>query len=267
MPRPHLAVIIAFAVGLAAGAGIGVVTKAHRGSGHPSASPRAVAASTAPTVSPSPSTSSTPLTETTGKVVYRSTLTRAEGWRSGSIGSHVSASFGKRGYIVTGTERLHHAILTPYLNRSPGRSVTVGIGHYALADVSMGSGCQSSATAPYYIYQFIVYPDDNWYLERADPDNKVTILDEGTGDPSATIKKVTLTCLQVSQNGTTTDTQLTGYVNGTQEAQMDTDQKGLPSAGWLPILVIGSSGHPVSVTLTSFTVRDVPVSVARTTTT
>jgi uncharacterized protein DUF4190 len=209
-------------------------------------------------VSPTRHAPATAAPQSSGAAVYHSAFSPSDGWATGAVEANVKANLVTNGYLVTGSGRLHHLLVTPYLNRSAGLSVTTTATSFPLTNISFGAGCQTNPIGGLYVYQFIVYPNGDWYLEEAKPDHTVSALQEGTVSPLSTAATVGLSCSSGSSVAGSTQTLLVGYLNGQAEVQLAVTQNALPPGGWMPVLLMDSYGPSVSVTFTSLSVRVLP---------
>lgn len=205
------------------------------------------AAQVPPTSAPPPSTA--------GTVVYHSSFAVADGWNTGPIGT-AQASFATAGWTVTASNRIHHVLTTPYLNHSRRMSVAATVKGYPDTNVSFGTGCQADPDTQLFVYQFIAYPNGEWYLEKVQPNRSVATVERGTASPLPDNATVEIACTSAPAPGGATTTSLVGYINGQAEVQTSDTQTGLPAAGWIPVLLMDSYGSPVSVTYTSMSVRN-----------
>lgn len=195
---------------------------------------------------------------TSGTLRYHSSFNQSDGWDTGTLTDNIQTSVTATGYLVTASGRAHHLLLSPYLNRTTGVSVATTVTSYPRSNVSFGTACQSNPSGQYYVYQFMVYPNGDWYLEAVQPNNSISELDEGTATPLGSTTSIVVSCISSPPAAGTTKTLLIGYINGHQTVEDQAQQADLPTGGWLPVLVLGSYGTTVSTTFTSFSVRSLP---------
>ncbi|HET6964574.1 MAG TPA: hypothetical protein VFH58_07345 [Acidimicrobiales bacterium] len=217
---------------------------------------------------------SAPFSGAVGKVVYQSDFKASDGWRTGAVSPSVFASITKSGYLITASGAGHFLLPTPYVNAATGVSVTTSVTFYPETSLSFGAACQSnpegngtsltalsslSPTGGSFVYQFVVHPDGDWYLEKGDlPTQQITIVQEGTSSALHGRASIELLCNSDRPVGNDTKTVLLGYINGIPAVYDAELQAGLPPGGWTPVLLVGSAGPPVSATFTSMSVRVVP---------
>jgi hypothetical protein len=122
----------------------------------------------------------------------------------------------------------------------------------------MGTGCQSgSGISPSLVYQLVVYPDGQWYIEEARVPGPVATLLSGRTTSLGPAASMQLTCVITATNADTQTTQLVGYVNGVQVGAIGDQIDGVDLGGYVPILVLGSFGPKVSAAFNHVTVRSV----------
>ncbi len=137
---------------------------------------------------------------------------------------------------------------------------------YPRYQVGLGAGCRSPVGEARYIYQFIVWPDGEWFIEEAAPGatpdsvSPVQELQSGVSEPLSDTVSVELQCINTIADPNSTSTLLIGYIGGTSVGSILHDQPGLPNNGWVPLLIETSFGTPISVTYATFTVRTIPTS-------
>lgn len=174
------------------------------------------------------------------------------------VDANSNATLTANHYVVTGWTEIHHALLTPYAVAHRAISVATTVDDYPADDVSMGAGCQSAyGISPALVYQMVVYPDGQWYIEEARaPGGVQTLLSGGTSALGAAAS-VQLTCVMIATTSTTETTQLVGYVNGIRVGAIgdQTDQNRI--GGYVPVLMLGTFGPTESATFTGITVRSI----------
>jgi hypothetical protein len=193
-----------------------------------------------------------------GAVVYSSTFGSNQNWNSGNLNANTTATLSNGKYVVNASEDIHHPLLTPYSVPHPGISVEAVATAFPRTNVSMGVGCQSAAgIQPALVYQFVVYPNGQWYIEEARISGAVETLTSGYTFPLATTATVQLTCVVTNMTSNKDTTQLVAYVNGTRVGSIG-DQIGPPVINeYIPILMVGSFGPEVHLAFSKVTVRSI----------
>ena len=159
-------------------------------------------------------------------------------------------------YVVVGSTAFHHALLTPYVTGHAAMSVETSVTDYPRDDISFGAGCQSTAGLdPALVFQVMVYPDGQWYLEEARIPGSVTILRSGNTARLGTSASVQLTCVIADPGAPAPTVQLVGFVNGVQVGAVGRSVGQVHVGDIMPILVLGTLGPTVSATFTHMTVR------------
>jgi hypothetical protein len=194
-----------------------------------------------------------------GQLVYVSDFGTNEGWSTGTLNSNTTATVSNGQYVVQGWTTVHHPLLVPYVTPQRGLSVQTHATDYSTTtNLSVGTGCQSSSgISPALVYQMVVYPDGQWYIEEARIPGSVETLLSGQTTSLATAATVQLTCVITSTLSNTQTTQLVGYVNGFQVGAIGDEIDGTSVNGFIPILLLGSFGPKVSATFTDINVRSV----------
>jgi hypothetical protein len=190
-----------------------------------------------------------------GTVVYSSNFGANEGWSTCAVGHDATASLANGRYVVTASTDLHHVLDVPYGISHDGISVETAVTAYPQDNVSLGTGCQSAGTlSPALVYQMVVYPAGEWYLEQARLPGAANILLSGGAAPLGTSATVQLTCVMTS-SGRTTTTQLAGYVNGIEVAAIADQVDGVDVGGYVPLLLMGTMGPKVTAAFAGVTER------------
>jgi hypothetical protein len=200
--------------------------------------------------------SSGSFTQSEGHIVYSSNFGSGQGWATGSLDANTTASVTNGQYVVDGDGMIHHPLLTPYTVAHPAISVEAGVTDFSSNQVSVGVGCQSgSGVQPPLVYQLVVYPNGQWYIEEARSPGGVKTLASGYGAPLETTDMMQLTCAITSTTSNKETAQLVAYVNGRRVGAIG-DQIARPFVGgYIPLLVFGSYGPKVHLTYTGMTVR------------
>ncbi len=190
-----------------------------------------------------------------GNVVYSSNFGPNDNWITGPVGGNTTITLSGGKYVVHAGTKVHHPLLMPYGAPHAAMSVEAGATGYPSTNVSIGVGCQSDAgVVPPLVYQLVVYPDGQWYVEEARLPGGVETLVSGTTSPLGASATVQLTCVLTNRNSGET-TQLVAYVNGEKVGAIGSQISGSGVSGFIPILVVGSFGPTVTVAYTSVTVR------------
>ena len=196
--------------------------------------------------------------EYAGLVVYSSNFAASDAWDTGSLNANTTATVFNGQYIVNGWTSIHHALFTPYATPQRGISVEASATSYPVGNVSMGTGCQSaSGVSPALVYQMVVYPDGQWYIEEARIPGSVQTLLAGRTAALGSAASMQLTCVITTTNADAQTTQLVGYVNGAQVGAVGDQINRVDVGGYVPILVLGSFGPKVSAAFNHVTVRSV----------
>jgi hypothetical protein len=193
-----------------------------------------------------------------GSVVYSSSFGADQDWPTGSLNTATAASVSNGEYVVHGWTTIHHVLLTPYFVSHPAISVEAVVTDFSSDQVSLGVGCQSgSGVQPPLVYQLVVYPDGQWYIEEARIPGAVKTLDSGYTAALVATDTLQLTCAITSTASDKQTTQLVAYVNGTKVGAIG-DQIARPFVGgYIPVLVLGSFGSEVHAAFTGITVRSI----------
>jgi hypothetical protein len=196
--------------------------------------------------------------EYAGPVVYSSNFTVNQGWDTGSLNANTTAAVSNGEYVVNGWTSVHHALLAPYGTPQPGISVEASATGYPRGNVSIGTGCQSAdGISPAVVYQMVVYPDGQWYIEEGRIPGSVETLLSGQAAALGAAASLQLTCVITTTNADAQTTQLVGYVNGIQVGAIGDQIDGVDIGGYRPMLVLGSFGPKVSAAFNHVTVRSV----------
>ena len=193
-----------------------------------------------------------------GTVVYSSNFASDQHWPTGSLNANTSASLSNGEYVVHAWTYIHHPLLTPYSVSHPGISVEAKITDFSSDNVSMGVGCQSAAgVQPALVYQLVVYPNGQWYIEEARVPGAVETLASGYTSALATTGTVQLTCVITDTTANEETTQLVAYVNDTRVGGIGDQIVGQVVGGYIPILLVGSYGPRVQVAFNQISVRSI----------
>jgi hypothetical protein len=194
--------------------------------------------------------------EYAGPVVFSSNFAANDGWDTGSLNSNTTATVLNGQYVVKGWTDVHHPLLAPYATPQRGISVETSATGYPAGNVSIGTGCQSAGgISPALVYQMVVYPDGQWYIEEGRIPGRVEALLSGKTSPLGITASTQLTCVITTTNADAQTTQLVGYVNGVQVGAVGDQIEGVNVDGYVPILELGSFGPRVSAAFTHVIVR------------
>jgi len=195
---------------------------------------------------------------TAGAVVFTSQFGAGQGWQTGTIAGNAIVALSPAGYHVTAWAKIHHLFLTPYTTTHSGISVAVGATTYPTTGVSVGAGCQSDGLTPPLVYQMVVYPAGNWYLEEGRVPGSIKTLRTGTTTALGSSATIEITCVVTSSSSSGQTTQIVGFVNG-QQVVAAGNRIGQPFvSGYIPVLMVGTYGTQKSTaTFTGITVRKV----------
>jgi hypothetical protein len=208
--------------------------------------------------------SSGPFNQSMGTVVYSSTFGSDENWLTGNVNANTNISLANGLYVVQAWSEIHHLLFTPYDVGHLGISVQAGATDFSPDDLSMGVGCQSeSGISPPLVYQLVVYPDGDWWLEEGRVGGEVETLRSGSSPTLGNTATFQLTCVVTRASSDSQVTQLVGYVNDTQLVAVGDRIANLSIGGYIPVLVVGSFGPHVHTAFDGISVRSItPQSVA-----
>lgn len=164
--------------------------------------------------------------------------------------------------VVRGWTKIHHVLLTPYGVPQRGMSVEATVTGFPQENVSIGAGCQSAhGISPGLVYQLVVYPDGQWYIEEARiGGSSVGTLVSGDIAPLGTTASLGLTCVITTTTSAAETTQLVGYVDGDKIGSIGDQLRQAHVGGYMPILVLGTFGPTASAAFTNITVRSLSLS-------
>jgi len=205
--------------------------------------------------------SSGSLSQNMGAVVYSSNFGANDGWNTGAIENDTAATVSKNQYLVTGSTMFHHALTVPYDIAHNGMSVEVGATGYPQDNVSVGAGCQSAGSlSPGLVYQIVVYPSGQWFIEEARLPGGVETLVSGEVPPLGPATSLQLSCVMTPSGSGVVTTQLMGSINGAEVGAIGDQVDQVDVGGYVPVLVLGTFGPKVTVAFTNVTVRSVDAS-------
>jgi hypothetical protein len=204
------------------------------------------------TVSPSGS-----FNQAAGAVVYSSHFGSDENWPTGSLNANTIASLSGGHYVVQAWADIHHVLGTPYSVSHQGISVEAATSDFSPDNVSMGVGCQSAAgVQPSLVYQLLVYPNGQWYIEEARLSGSVQTLTSGSTSALGAAGTLQLTCVITDTTSHKDVTQLVAYVDGSRVGAIG-DQIGTSVGGYVPLLLVGSFGPRVHAAFNGIRVRSI----------
>jgi len=193
-----------------------------------------------------------------GAVVYSSNFGSGQHWLTGSLNATTTASLSSGQYVVYGWTTVHHPLLTPYSVSHPGISVETQVTDFSSDNVSMGVGCQSGlGVQPPLVYQLVVYPNGQWYIEEARIPGAVETIASGYTSALGSTATLQLTCVITDTTSDKEITQLVAYVNGTSVGAIGDQIVRTFVGGYIPILLVGSYGPKVHAAFNGISVRSI----------
>jgi hypothetical protein len=201
-------------------------------------------------------TATSPLSPTTGDVVFSSRFGHADGWDVGQIAPHASGRITSAGYVLTGTGNLQHLLPAP-TGTFPAISSAETSAVPATLD-GVGSQCFSGFGVHPDLYQLDIHSDGQWWLQSrlgaGSWSGAATNLRAGDIGYLTAPPTVEITCVTLSLTGTTAEMRIAAFVDGHLLADLTSVAHDVDPAGWEGGVFFETQGTS-SVTFTRFVAR------------
>lgn len=208
-------------------------------------------------------TAFTPLTATTGTVVFTDDFRDPQsGWDAGPGGTDVNYAFANGAYQAVAKGAFFYYDPAPY--EEPRQQLSIGstatLDAHTAVDAGFGVECVRGSGSARLRYIFAAYADSKWEVMRSTgviiDTNFPTILTQGSRASQSFPGVVPVTLVGVCATLPDGFTRLAFFIGGTKVADM-TDAAATTSDGWqADLLAAGSDSGPVTVTVTHFEMRD-----------
>ena len=206
---------------------------------------------------------SSELTADRGTIVFSDDFSDpTSGWTTAPLPSGTTFAYGVGGYVVTAKGALHHFSFAPYVDPVQQLSQSVSATEPATPGASGAGGvgvvCRRGTGSSQLQYEFLVFSDRRWYVERRDgaaEGSVPTVLKQGSlsAGPGSTPVEVDGMCASETDGRTT---RLALFVNGRKVADLANVASTFLDLGWRGGIDVASGANPSTFTVGHFAERD-----------
>jgi hypothetical protein len=182
------------------------------------------------------------------------------GWTTAPLPSGTTFAYGPAGYMVVAKGDLHHFSFAPSIDPVQQLSASVSATESSAAGSAGGVGvvCRRGSGSNQLQYEFLVFSDHRWYVERRDGavgTSVPTVLKQGTSSVAPGAAPVEIAGMCASEvDGRTT--RLVLFVNAREVADVSDVATTFVDLGWRGGIDVASGTSPATINISRFEERD-----------